>query len=68
MKRATSEQQAQSLLCSVEGCTLKWASDFGRRLCSEHLRNDAPKTVPLPLTPAVRPHAEPAERDDGVEF
>jgi hypothetical protein len=68
MKRATSEQQAQSLLCSVEGCTEKWASDYGRRLCSEHLRNDAPKTVPLPLTPPVHPFAEPVERDDGVDF
>lgn len=68
MKRATAEQQAQSLLCSVEGCTERWASDYGRRLCSEHLRNDAPKTVPLPLTPAVRAHAEQPDRDDGVEF
>ena len=66
--RPTTEQQVESLLCSVEGCTLKWASDFGRRLCSEHLRGDRPKTVPLPLTPAARPHTEPAERDDQVEF
>lgn len=66
MKRATPEQQSQSLLCSIEGCSLKWASDYGRRLCSEHLRNGAPKTVPL--TPAVRPHAEVVEREDGVEF
>lgn len=68
MKRATSEQQASSLLCSVEGCARHWTSDFGRRLCTEHLRGEAPKTVPLPLTPAARPHAEPAERDDQVEF
>ena len=66
--RAKPEEQAASLLCSVEGCTLKWASDFGRRLCSEHLRNDRPKTVPIPLTPAVRPHAEQPDRDDQVEF
>lgn len=58
-----------SLLCSVQGCGHRWTSDFGRRLCSEHLRGaPATKPLPLPTREAARPHAEPADRDEQVDF
>lgn len=67
--RAKPEDQESSLLCCVEGCTQRWTSDFGRRLCSDHLRGGGTtKPLPLPTREAVRPYAEPAERDDPVEF
>lgn len=68
--RAKPEQLAESLLCSVEGCTLRWTSNFSRKLCSRHLLNPAPATKPLPLPTRepARPHTEVADRDDQVEF
>lgn len=67
--RAKPEEQESALLCCVEGCTKRWTSDFGRRLCSDHLRGaGSTKPLPLPTREAAHPHAEPAERDDQVEF
>jgi len=67
--RAKPEEQQSSLLCCVDGCTKRWTSDFGRRLCSDHLLGVcATKPLPLPTREAVRPHAEVADRDDPVEF
>jgi len=67
--RAKPEEQQSFLLCCVDGCGKRWTSDFGRRLCSDHLRGaSATKPLPLPTRDPVRPYAEPAERDDQVEF
>lgn len=67
--RGTPDQDSSTtLLCCVEGCTKRWTSDFGRRVCSDHLRGaGATKPLPLPTREAARPHTEPAEREDGVE-
>jgi len=69
--RAKPEEQASSLLCCVDGCTKRWTSDFGRRVCSDHLHGAGatkPLPLPLPTREAARPHSEPAERDDQVDF
>lgn len=68
--------KAESLLCTTAGCGRRWTCDFGRRLCSEcdAVRNARPaikRQAAMPGLPtlrdAVRPYAEPVERDE-VEF
>lgn len=67
--RGNPDQDASALLCCVEGCGRKWTSDFGRRLCSEHLRGGgSTKPLPLPTRQPERPYAEPADRDEQGEF
>ena len=65
-------KEAVSLLCTTSGCGRRWTCDFGRRLCSEcdAVRNARPavkRQAPVPGLPtlrdAVRPYAEPAERE-----
>lgn len=63
---ATEAQAEASLLCSVEGCFNRWATDFGKRLCSPCGRaGERAKTKPLPLLrEAARPFTEPQEPDE----
>jgi len=65
-----------SLLCSNAGCNRRWTCDFGKRLCSEcdarrhsgHAAKPPQRQAMLPAMPtlreAVRPYAEPDERDE----
>lgn len=67
---ATEAQVEASLLCSVSGCMRRWASDFGKRLCTECARDgERPKTKPLPLMrEAARPFSEPEEPDEDYHY
>jgi len=68
MTRTRAQPDQSSMLCSVEGCTRKWCSDFGRRLCSEHLRSFARKVPPVPVRPPVRPYVEQPDPFDPEEL
>lgn len=45
-------------LCSVEGCSRPWSSNFGRRLCPVHAQN--PPAQALPRRPVPVPTHEPS--------
>lgn len=78
----TDADEARALMCTMPGCRNKWTCDVSHgKVCSHHdealsrshggKRPDGPPTrqapLPIPLREAVRPFAEPEERDQ-VEF
>ena len=63
-----------SLLCCERGCSNRWTSNFGRRLCAVHApqcrdskaptQSTIPMPMPLPMREALPAFNELAERDD----
>lgn len=66
MSRVAPIEAVIDLQCSADGCTNRWTSDFGARLCSRCLHaGHVRKSRPLPLNTApAKPYSEPTEPDE----